>query len=144
MPMFTSLWAARRRVFHEAWRYGLVSLLAFAADYALLVGLTELAGLHYLVSAGISFSCGVAIAYVLSVTMVFRERRLSDRRAEFVGFFLIGLIGLAANQLLLALFVEQAGLSYALAKLPVAAMTVGLNFTARRLLLFTTHPGRAE
>jgi len=78
----------------ESAKYFLVSAAALALDYGLLVGLTELARLNYLVSAGLGFSAGVVLSYILSVRFVFSERRLESRRLEMMVFFLIGLAGL--------------------------------------------------
>ena len=131
------LWARGRTVFHETWKYFLASVAALAVDFGLMVALTEFAHLHYLVSAAIGFSAGLVVNYLLSVTMVFSQRRLADRRLEFAGFLLIGLAGLALNEGLLKLFVDTAGLGYAFAKLPATGVGFVFNFGVRRLVLFT-------
>jgi putative flippase GtrA len=125
-------------------RYGLVSAVALAVDWGLLVALTEKLHLHYLVSAGAGFSAGVAVAYTLSILFVFEQRRVSDPRAEFALFLLIGLVGLAANQALLHVAVEWAGLHYALAKAPVAVVVFLMNFGLRRTLLFSAPQQRLQ
>ncbi|MCX7037594.1 MAG: GtrA family protein [Spirochaetes bacterium] len=51
----------------------LVSLVAFAIDFAILVALTEAAGLHYLLSAALSFLVGTTVSWALSVIWVFTE-----------------------------------------------------------------------
>jgi putative flippase GtrA len=130
-------------LFHETWKYFLVSLAALALDYSLLVGLTALGKIHYLVSAAVGFSAGLVLNYVLSIAFVFRERRLAGRRMmEFAGFLLIGLAGLALNEVLMKIFVESAGMGYALAKIPATGVGFVFNFGARRALLFTK-AGRA-
>jgi putative flippase GtrA len=126
------------RLFQETWKYFLVSLAALGVDYGLLVGLTALAHVHYLVSAAVGFSAGLILNYALSVAFVFRERRLQSRPLEFVGFMLIGVAGLALNEALMKVFVEVAGLGYALAKVPATGVGFVFNFAARRLLLFST------
>ena len=125
------------RLFNEGWKYFLVSLAALALDYGLLVGLTAIGHLYYLVSAAIGFLAGLALNYALSVAFVFREHRLGDRRIEFLGFLLIGLVGLGLNEVLMKALVESAGLGYALAKIPATGVGFVFNFSARRLLLFT-------
>lgn len=121
----------------ESAKYFLVSAAALALDYGLLVGLTEFAHLHYLVSAAVGFTAGLGLNYFLSVHFVFRERRLQSRRLEFIGFMLIGLAGLALNEVLMKSLVEHAGLGYALAKIPATGIGFVFNFGARRLFLFT-------
>jgi len=125
------------QLFHETWKYFLVSLAALVVDYGLLVGLTSGAHVHYLVSAGVGFTAGLVLNYALSVAFVFRERRLTSRRWQFVGFMLIGLAGLALNEFLMKLFVETVGLGYALAKIPATGVGFMFNFGVRRALLFT-------
>lgn len=125
------------QLLHETWKYFLVSLAALALDYGLLVALTALAHVHYLISAAVGFTAGLALNYALSVAFVFRERRLADRRWEFLGFALVGLAGLVLNEALMKLFVDWAGLGYALAKLPATGVGFVFNFGLRRALLFT-------
>jgi putative flippase GtrA len=129
------------RLARETWNYFLVSLAALAVDYGLLMGLTSLAHVHYLVSAGVGFCAGLALNYALSVTLVFRESRLADRRVEFIVFMLIGLVGLALNEALMRFFVETAGLGYAVAKIPATGVGFVFNFGARRVMLFTRFAG---
>jgi len=84
-------------------------------------------GVHYLFSAPIGFSIGVTVIYFLSTRWVFRERRLSDARREFVIFAFIGLLGLLLNELIIFLGVERLALSYELAKLASAGIVFGFN-----------------
>ena len=121
----------------ETWRYFLVSLAALALDYGLLVGLTALGHLNYLISAAVGFSAGLALNYWLSIAFVFRERAFADRRWEFALFAAVGLAGLVLNEGLMKLFVETAGLGYALAKIPATGVGFVFNFGVRKALLFT-------
>lgn len=128
---------ATAKLLRELVLYGLVSAVSLAVDVAVLIGLTELAGLHYLASAAIAFTTGALVAYTLSVAFVFRERRLEDRRSELVLFVLLGLGGLALNEAVLWGSVHWLGLGYAIAKAPAAVASFSFNFIARRALLFT-------
>lgn len=138
----TGFWARARLIAGESWKYLAASVAALAVDYGLLVALTSGAHLHYLWSAAIGFTAGLAVTYVLSIAFIFRERRFG-RGAELTGFLVIGLIGLGLNELLLKGMVEGLGLYYAWAKVPAAGVSFMFNFIARRLLLFTA-PGRAD
>jgi putative flippase GtrA len=124
----------------ESWRYFLVSIVALGVDYGLLLALTEIAHLHYLASSAISYTTGGVVHYLLSVTLVFRNRRLSDRWVEFAAFFGLGLLGLAATQAVLKVSVEGLGMSYATAKLGAVGASFALNFVARKALLFSKAP----
>ena len=127
-------------LFHESWKYLAVSVVALAIDFALLVSLTQWAGLKPLVSSAIGFCVGLVVSYILSITLVFTERRLSNRWFEFGGFLLIGAVGLAINQVSMKFFIDSVGLGYALAKLPTTGVSFVFNFVARRMLLFTARP----
>ena len=129
--------ATLRTLFHESWKYLLVSVVALGVDYGLLIALTEGAKLHYLTSAAIGYCAGLVVNYALSVTLVFRERRLRGRGAEFLGFLAIGLLALGFNQIVMKTLVDLMHLDYRLAKIPAAGIGVVFNFVARRLLLFS-------
>jgi putative flippase GtrA len=118
-------------------KYGLASAAALALDYGLLLFLHTTLGLDYLVAAAIGFLSGLLLVYALSIRYVFGDRRRIQARGEFLGFFVIGLIGLALNEFLMHVFVAQLGLSVALAKIPTAGFVFASNFTARRALLFS-------
>ncbi len=136
------LLAPMLRLFHEGWRYFLASAAALVLDFALLVLLTQYAGFPYLVSAAAGFCAGTVLTYFVSVTWVFADRPVKDRRLELIGFVLIGLVGLALNEALLKTFVERVGLSYVVAKIPTAGIGFVCNFAMRRLLLFTAFKGK--
>jgi putative flippase GtrA len=113
------------------------SALALVMDFGSYVALIRLAGVHYLVAAPIGFALGLAVIYVLSIRWVFRERRIADRRAEFALFALIGLAGMALNQLIIYTGVRLLAASPETAKIVSAGMVFCFNFVSRKLLLFT-------
>lgn len=118
-------------------RYTLVGGVAYAVDVGTLVGLTELAGLHYLASAAVGFGLGLVTNYVLSVAWVFPERVVSNRLAEFAVFAGLGVVGLGMNELTLYLLTGLAGVHYLASKVVATALTYAWNFVSRKLLLFT-------
>ena len=128
---------AYRGAVHEGARYLAASALALAVDFGSYVGLIRLAKLHYLVAAPVGFALGLATIYLLSIRWVFRQRRLADRRAEFALFALIGLAGMALNQLIIYAAVQLLAASPELAKILSAGMVFCFNFVSRKLLLFT-------
>jgi putative flippase GtrA len=118
-------------------RYGLCSGLALGVDMGLLLLLTRGLGLHYLLSAALGFSAGLFVAYALSVRYAFRDRRLEDARAEFIGFAAVGVLGLGLTQLLLKLLVGGLGLDVAAAKIVTAGFVFLFNFGVRKAMLFS-------
>jgi putative flippase GtrA len=127
-----------RRLQLELFKYGLSSALALAVDYSLLIALTELVGLHYILSASIGFCAGMLVAYLLSITFVFEQRRLASPSLEFTTFLAIGLLGLCLTQVMLWGIVASSSLPYTLAKAPTAVIVFLFNFAARRALLFSS------
>jgi putative flippase GtrA len=121
----------------EFWRYFLVSLLALGVDFGGLVLLKEGFHLYYLAASAISYMSGAVVQYGLSVAFVFREHRMANRTAEFIAFTLLGLLGLAATQAVLWLLVGHAHVGYIFAKVIAVGASFVLNYTARRLVLFT-------
>jgi putative flippase GtrA len=128
------------RLTSELARYFAASAAGLAVDFSLYVGLTELAGWHYLVSAAGGFCAGAVTVYALSVSWVFSERRLRDSSWEFVIFTAIGVAGLALTELVLYACTDLAGLDYRLSKLVAASLVFLFNFGLRKRVLFTGSP----
>lgn len=126
-----------RSLADEGARYLAASALALAIDFGAYTGLIRLAGVHYMVAAPIGFALGLATVYALSVRWVFRQRRLADRRAEFALFALIGLAGMALNQIIIYAAVAMMPGAYEIAKFISAGAVFCFNFVSRKLLLFT-------
>jgi putative flippase GtrA len=117
-------------------RYVVVGGVAFLVDWGLLYILTEFVGLHYLLSATLSFLAGLVVNYVLSTYWIFRHSKLSNQWAEFIIYSIIGVIGLGLNNLFLFLLTDKVGLHYMVSKIIVAAVVMLWNFFARKFILF--------
>lgn len=122
--------------FIQLFRYLFVGGAAFLVDYGLLVLLTEVCGLHYLVSATISFIAGLIVNYLLSTSWIFRKSKMENKWAEFLIFSIIGVVGLLLNNLLLYLFTDLAHIHYMISKLITTAIVMLWNFGARKIILF--------
>ena len=122
----------------ELIRYFVASAAALAVDFGLLTLLTEVAHLHYQVSAALAFVCGAAVIYVLSIRWVFGTRRMGRRpSAELAIFVAIGVVGLGLNHVILGFGTEQLGLPYQISKVASVGAVFTWNFVARKLTLFT-------
>jgi putative flippase GtrA len=125
-----------RMVIQEALRYAAVSACAFFLDIATLFILVHYFSWWYLGAATASFLAGLLIGYALSVTLVFKYRRLKDQRLEFASFAAIGAVGVAINAAAMYFGVNYLGLNYLIAKCGAAGFTFIWNFVARRQFLF--------
>lgn len=116
-------------------RFGMVGFLCFFIDYGVLLGLTELAGINYLVSSGISFTVSVVVNYLLSMKFVFESKKKDSRVKEFILFVILSVGGLGINQLVMWLSVEKLGILYRLAKIGATAIVMVYNFITRKVIL---------
>jgi putative flippase GtrA len=120
----------------EAVGYTVASACALVVDITILWALVHFLSIAYLVAATISFLAGAVVAYKLSVKLAFKHHKLQDRRAELVGFVIIGGAGLAINASVIFVAVDYFGLHYLIAKCVAAGFTFTCNFVARRQILF--------
>ncbi len=87
-------------------RYVVVGGVAFLVDWGLLYILTEFVGLHYLLSATLSFLAGLVVNYVLSTYWIFRHSKLSNQWAEFIIYSIIDVVGVGLINLFLYLLTD--------------------------------------
>ncbi|MDY6083412.1 MAG: GtrA family protein [Actinomycetaceae bacterium] len=116
-------------------RFSIVGVIATIVDFGILIGLTELFGVHYLVSAALAFICSVVVNYILSMRYVFRGRQDISKRREFSVFVTLSVIGLGLNEVLMWLGVDVAGLHYILIKIIATGIVMLYNFVTRKILL---------
>jgi putative flippase GtrA len=128
-------------VVREFGGYGLASVAGLLTDVGLLALLVSVGRVHYLLAATISFVCGGAVVYALSVTWVFRFRRIDNRALELSYFVALGTAGLIVNAAVMYMAVAVLHLHFMFGKLLAAGCTFGTNFLLRRYFLFS--PGAA-
>jgi putative flippase GtrA len=117
-------------------RYAFVGTVAFAVDFLALWALTDFLNVYYLVSAAVSFAAGLATNYLLSVRWVFRNRVLGSKGLEFTAFAVIGIVGLALNELIIWGLTEHLFFHYLISKIVSTAVVFLFNFFLRKYLLF--------
>lgn len=125
----------KNKLMIQLMRFAVVGGSAFAIDYGVMIFLTELFGVDYLISCGISFTVSVIYNYILSVKWVFDVGDGRDKRQEFVLFLFMSIIGLGLNQLLMWLLVEKMEIYYMMAKIMVTVVVMVYNFITRKLFL---------
>ena len=117
--------------FMEIIRFCIVGGLSLIVDCGILYGLTDFLGVHYLYSAGISFTASVVFNYWLCVVYVFKgaKKQTPKQAAIFIGS---SVVGLGLNQISMYFFVEIIGLHYMIAKLGATVIVTIWNYIMKR------------
>lgn len=127
---------ATNNVLIQLLRYGIVGGISFVGDFSTLFALTEFLDINYLISASAAFCVGVVINYILSIIWVFNSKDSDGRRSsEFIGWLIIGLIGLGLNALIMWFFTEIFSFHYLGSKIISTILVFAWNFLARRFLV---------
>ena len=123
--------------FLQFFRYAFVGGIATVVDWAILFLATELGGLHYIFSAVLSFFGGLATNFALSKLLVFSASEAkTGLLLEFVGYALIGAVGLGLTVLIMYLFTEILGWYYMLSKALATILVLFWNYIARKKLVY--------
>ena len=120
----------------QFFRYFFVGGCSFLVDAGLL-WLFAHAGMHYLLAAFFGFVAGLCCNFLLSRALVFRAQTPRVGRAlEFLGYAVIGLIGLGLTEALLYFFTEIVHFHFMLSKIVASAVVLFWNFFARKVFLY--------
>ena len=138
-------------------KFGVVGAICFGVDY--LIGIVvmnfvlRLGGeqsfeLASMAGSALGFTVSVIINYILSFKFVFERKEDLDRKAEFVVFLILSVIGLGLNQLIIWICVGPVygnvaflqrllnyNLAYTGAKIIATAIVMVYNFVTRKMFL---------
>lgn len=112
-------------------RFLLVGCGGFALYSGLLYLLTDQVGIHYLLSAPVSWVAVVSVSFVVHDRWTFADRRSSSSagvRQRGLRFLGARLLGLGLNVVVLALLTEVAGLHYMASAVVAVAVVVAWNY----------------
>ena len=124
-----------KKLLNQIIRFGLVGGSAFIIDFAVLWLLTDIVGLNYLVSNGISFTASVIYNYILSTVWVFEVKQEKNKVIELIVFIILSAIGLGLNQLLMWLAVDKMAINYMISKVVATGIVMVYNFITRKIFL---------
>lgn len=124
-----------RKLINQLLKFGIVGVICFGIDYGLMVFSTEILGIQYLVSCGISFTVSVVVNYRLSMRYVFYSKDEMSKHREFIIFIVLSVIGLGLTELLMWVFVAFGDIYYMFSKIIVTAIVMLYNFVTRKYFL---------
>jgi putative flippase GtrA len=121
-------------------RFGVVGAIGFVLNLAVYAVFVHPLGVEYHVAAAVAWLVAVTNNFVLNRHWTFDAR---DGRAHFqaMRFLVVSLAALAANQLLLTVFVESAGMEKVLAQALAVVGSMPLNFLGNKLWSFRSESG---
>lgn len=127
-----------KKLISQVLKFGVVGGLAFLIDYAVLIILTELVGINYLISSGVSFCVSVVFNYILSIVWVFDvEKNMGKKKVvqNFFVFIVLSVIGLVLTEILMWTGTDILGIHYLLTKIGATAIVMIYNFVSRKIFL---------
>ena len=122
------------KIMKQIIRFGIVGIIAFIIDYALLYILTEFMGIHYLISSTISFIVSLIINYILSIYWVFDVKRKQTIKEVSI-FVFLSIIGLGINQIIMYIGADLLSVHYMICKLVATFIVMVYNFITRKLFI---------
>lgn len=121
----------------ETFAYLFFGILTTLVNWVVYYGLTLL-GVDYLISQVIAWIAAVIFAFFTNRRYVFHSE-VADSAGilrEFIGFVGARLLSFLIETFILWLFVEKAGFSELLIKIPASVLTVILNYVFSKLFIF--------
>lgn len=124
-----------KKLIKQILKFGVVGVIAFVIDYAVLVLCKEVFGLPVLVSAATGFTVSVIANYILSVKFVFDVDENKSKKRNFILFIIFSVIGLGLTELIMWLGTDIINLHYLFVKVVATGIVMVFNFITRKMFL---------
>lgn len=129
-----------KKLLEQIVKFGIVGVLAFVIDYAVLFALVEFFHMDSIAAATISFTVSVIFNYLASMKYVFVGRADQSKRTQFIIFIVLSVIGLLINDGIM--WVLNSILKgfiptyyYLVSKIVATAIVMVWNFVSRKIFL---------
>lgn len=117
-------------------RYNVVSIVATAVDFVVLIGLTEIAHLWYLFSASVGALAGGITGFFFERNWVFKRKEVK-LTTQSTKYLLIWIVSIVLNTGGLYLMVELSGYQYIISKIIISVLVgVGFNYLMHKYYIF--------
>lgn len=137
-----------KKLLEQILKFGIVGVIAFVVDFGIFSFLANACHVHYLLANFFGFTVSVVVNYLLSMKYVFSRREGANKKAEFVLFVVLSVLGLGLNEVIIYLCVDgiyaawamlRAWISEGMAKLAGKIIATGIvmvyNFVTRKLFI---------
>lgn len=129
-----------KKLLEQIVKFGIVGVLAFVIDYAVLFALVEFFHMDSIAAATISFTVSVIFNYLASMKYVFVGRADQSKRTQFIIFIILSVIGLLINDGIMWMlnsilkgFIPT--YYYLVSKIVATAIVMVWNFVSRKIFL---------
>lgn len=135
-----------KKLIEQIVKFGIVGIIAFVIDYAVLFALVEFLGMDSIAAATISFTVSVIFNYIASMKYVFVGRADQSKTKQFIIFIVLSVIGLGINDgimwILNKLLISVIPTYYYLfSKVVATAVVMVWNFVSRKIFLEEKNDG---
>jgi putative flippase GtrA len=129
-------------------KFGVVGFVCFLIDFGITTGLTNIFGVHYLISKFFGFVVSAVVNYILSIKFVFTQKKEMDKKKEFTVFIILSAFGLLINEIVMYICIDgiyaynaflqgiiSNELMVSISSVTATAIVMIYNFISRKLFL---------
>lgn len=137
-----------KNLINQILKFGMVGFLCFIIDFGITTGLTNLFGVHYLISKFLGFVVSAIVNYILSIKFVFTQKKEMDRKKEFTVFLILSAFGLLINEVVMYVCIDgiyknsewlrsfiSDGFMVSVSSIIATGIVMVYNFISRKLFL---------
>lgn len=126
------------------WRYGLGSTISYLINLLIIWIMTDICGVHYLLSSIVGYGSIVLSSYIFSVTWIFTERKVASKSKEFIAFTLITIFAIGMNLVSMWFFTDHLGWHYIISNVTTNFLATIWGYIPKKLFLFSAKKQRVE
>lgn len=133
-----------RKELATIWRYGLGSTISYIINLLIIWIMTDMLGVHYLLSSIVGYASIVISSYIFSVTWIFTERKIASKGKEFVAFTLITVFAILMNLLSMWFFTDYLGWYYIISNITTNFLSTIWGYVPKKIFLFSSKKEKVE